>query len=437
MARQDGPGSFSEGNTSSGLDAFGGAGASISDITSGRSTVAGESISSSGSSDDGGGQNRTSGVVRDQQGNVRNPYPNSFFSKIFGADNVSYQNIIPQNTLNKLGGMAEQRFNNPQMAVRGGFGKLFGGAEGEMTTAGPRVGGTREQTLGEGIAGLALGSIVPGAGMLERAGRTVYAPEGMLPEGYEQDQGGLLESLLGGFGGAIQPEPGTVGRAAGQLKTTASELLDQARSGIRSLFPDAQADSMVDSVSRPAGSVPSLNPRQRDAMSQNMSQQVPTPAQEVQTMNLSAIKPSTQDRMMAAMLSGIDRASAAPSAPSGLGNPTATAKVYDLSDPGVLAGMEQAGGGYKVQDIQEQLDKGRTGTFDSRTGKVQLSVPGTAFGLSYDLSKELGLSSGVDIDSLLGSIQDALADQGTTSRRVTGSGNFQQGPAFLKGVGAQ
>jgi hypothetical protein len=172
-------------------------------------------------------------------------------------------------------------------------------------------------------------------------------------------------------------------------------------------------------------------------MSQNMSQQVPTPAQEVQTMNLSAIKPSTQDRMMAAMLSGIDRASAAPSAPSGLGNPTATAKVYDLSDPGVLAGMEQAGGGYKVQDIQEQLDKGRTGTFDSRTGKVQLSVPGTAFGLSYDLSKELGLSSGVDIDSLLGSIQDALADQGTTSRRVTGSGNFQQGPAFLKGVGAQ
>lgn len=110
-------------------------------------------------------------------------------------------------------------------------------------------------------------------------------------------------------------------------------------------------------------------------------------------------------------------------------------KTYDLTDPGVLAGMEQAGGGYKVQDIQEQLDKGRTGTFDSRTGKVQLSVPGTAFGLSYDLSDELGLSSGFDFDSFMDTLLPDNLAAGMVQERVTGSGNLaKQGPAFLKGI---
>jgi hypothetical protein len=400
-------------DTGSPSSSLGSSGRSYSGADIGR----GSSNISTGGDDDGGGQNRTSGVVRDQQGNVRNPYPNSFFSKIFGADNVSYQNIIPQNTLNQLGGMAEQRFNNPQMAVRGGFGKLFGGAEGEMTTAGPRVGGIREQTLGEGIAGLALGSIVPGAGMLERAGRTVYAPEGMLPEGYEQDQGGLLESLLGGFGGAVQPEPGTVGRAAGQLKTTASELLDQAKSGIRSLFPDAQADQMVNSVS-------SLDPRlQRDAMSQNMTPQ-----------------PDNYDARVAEVLANLDPSKSISSDKTvGIsdiikGTDMTPVKTYDLMEPGVMTGIEQAGGGYKVQDIQEQLDSGLTGTFDSSTGKVQLSIPGTARGLSYDLGRELGLSSGFDFDSFMDTLSPDNLAAGMTQERVTGSGNFQEGPAFLKGI---
>lgn len=234
------------------------------------------------SSDDSGdsGRELINGVVRDKAtGNVTNPYPNSFFSKMFGAKNVSYQNIIPQNTLNKLGGLAQQRFNNPQMAVNRGFGKLFGGAEGEMTIAGPRTAGVRPQTFTEGIGGLLTGLIVPGGGLLERAGRTVYAPEGFLPEGYEQPEGGLLEQFLGGFGGLLQPEPEMVGRTLGQVRDTAASLVDQARQGIASVLRDPVADDMVDSVSAP-----------RSRLSQTVSggrfedesarPQTPTPRQE-------------------------------------------------------------------------------------------------------------------------------------------------------------
>lgn len=208
------------------------------------------------SSDDSGDSGRefNQGVIRDKAtGNVTNPYPNSFFSRIFGAKNVSYQNIIPQNTLNKLGGLAEQRFNNPQMAVNRGFGTLFGGAEGEMTIAGPRTAGVRPQTFTEGVGGLLASLAVPGGGMLERAGRTVYAPEGYLPEGYEQPEGGLLEQFLGGFGGLLQPQPETVGRAVGQVRDTAASLVDRAREGITSVLKDPVADDMVASVSAPKG----------------------------------------------------------------------------------------------------------------------------------------------------------------------------------------
>jgi hypothetical protein len=109
-------------------------------------------------------------------------------------------------------------------------------------------------------------------------------------------------------------------------------------------------------------------------------------------------------------------------------------KTYDLMEPGVMTGIEQAGGGYKVQDIQEQLDSGLTGTFDSSTGKVQLSIPGTARGLSYDLGRELGLSSGFDFDSFMDTLSPDNLAAGMTQERVTGSGNFQEGPAFLKGI---
>ena len=253
MGRQDGPGSFSEGNTFSPTS---GATSGVDD--SAEFGVSGNTNFSSGGGGGGGdsdsGRQFIQGVIRDKAtGNVTNPYPNSFFSRIFGAENVSYQNIIPQNTLNKLGGLAEQRFNNPQMAVSGGFGKLFGGAEGEMTIAGPRTAGIRPQTFTEGVGGLLASLAVPGGGMLERAGRTVYAPEGYLPEGYEQPEGGLLEQFLGGFGGLLQPEPETVGRAVGQAKDTAASLVDRARQGITSVLKDPVADDMVASVSAPKG----------------------------------------------------------------------------------------------------------------------------------------------------------------------------------------
>ena len=237
------------------------------------------------SSDDGGdsdsdsGRQFIQGVIRDKAtGNVTNPYPNSFFSRIFGAKNVSYQNIIPQNTLNKLGGLAEQRFNNPQMAVDRGFGKLFGGAEGEMTIAGPRTAGVRPQTFTEGVGGLLASLAVPGGGMLERAGRTVYAPEGYLPEGYEQPEGGLLEQFLGGFGGLLQPEPETVGRAVGQAKDTAASLVDRARQGITSVLKDPVADDMVASVSAPRGE------SRADIVARTQQESVPTAMQDFLTM---------------------------------------------------------------------------------------------------------------------------------------------------------
>lgn len=241
------------------------------------------------SSDDSGdsGRELINGVVRDKAtGNVINPYPNSFFSKIFGAKNVSYQNLLPQNTLNKLGGLAQQRFNNPQMAVKRGFGKLFGGAEGEMTIAGPRTAGVRPQTFTEGIGGLLTGLIVPGGGMLERAGRTVYAPEGFLPEGYEQPEGGLLEQFLGGFGGLLQPEPETVGRAVGQVRDTAASLVDQARQGITSVLRDPVADDMVASVSAPRSELSQTvsGGRFEDESARTQQEAVPTAMEDFLTM---------------------------------------------------------------------------------------------------------------------------------------------------------
>ena len=361
---------------------------------------------------------------------LQNPYGNTgIFSNLFGADKVNY-NLDPTTAQNILDA-GFQRFSDfegqDELSQRRGFGKLFGGPEGEMTAQGevrkqitPM---TTEESMGRALASV-MGLGLP-VSMIE-GGNVGYAPMGGGQYNPQLDPqvnpdvakgGGIMDLLTGGAD-------------VGGLGQTLKDQLIQAKDIITSKFSPPEVAAQQNQ-----GPIPSFDPRQADALSQNMAPSIPSPAQEVKTMNLSEAQPTTQDRMMAAMLGGMDRASAAPSAPSGLGNPTATAKVYGLDEPGVIPGLSEAGGGYKVQDIQEQVDKGRTGTFDSTTGKVQLSIPGTAFGLSYDLSDELGLSRGFDIDNLLENIQGAYSGTGVSSDRVTGSGNFQQGPAFMQGIG--
>lgn len=395
---------------------------------------------------------------------LQNPYGNTgIFSNLFGADKVNY-NLDPTTAQNILDA-GFQRFSNfegqDELSQRRGFGKLFGGPEGEMTAQGevrkqitPM---TTEESMGRALASV-MGLGLP-VSMIE-GGNVGYAPMGggqynpQLDPQVNPDatKGGGIMDLLSG------------GADVGGLGQTLKDQLIQAKDIITSKFSPPEVAAQQNKA---MGAVPTFDPRAPDAMSQNKFPNDPTrqsiyegmikpgvntvplpDGREVLIDNgriismdnpfkdkVSAIEPTTQDRMMAAMLGGMDRASAAPSAPSGLGNPTATAKVYGLDEPGVIPGLSEAGGGYKVQDIQEQLDKGRTGTFDSTTGKVQLSIPGTAFGLSYDLSDELGLSSGFDIDNLLGNIQGAYSGTGVSADRVTGSGNFQQGPAFMQGIG--
>lgn len=375
--------------------------------------------SQTGGSDDGGDNNNASGsgVVRDAAGNVRNPYPNSFFSRVFGAENVSYQNIFDKNTLNNLGSMYEQRYMNPQAAVSRGFGKLFGGAGGEMTSAGPRVAGVRPQTLQEGVAGLLAGTIMPGAGMLEKAGRTLYAPEGMLPEGYEQEEDGLLESLLGGFGGLIQPEPATVGRAAGQLKDRAAELVDQARAGIRSILPETSADQMVDSVSRPMESRADIRSRMGGRAST-----IPTPQQDLQTMNVSQAAPQRAD--IAAMLAGMDnRASQA--APSGV-DVAANISVQDFfqQNPELLSELmkESSFVASRVMDPSKSADY----TIETETGEIFKPSPGD-LGLNISLGTYPGLiteqkaSPGVSMPEL----NDIFSGIGTKLKQAMGGPDFR------------
>ena len=69
-----------------------------------------------------------------------------------------------------------------------------------------------------------MGSLFPGLGMLETRERTRFAAPEMLPEGYEQPQGGLLEQFLGGFGGILQPTPDTTIRAIDRIGQAGSDL---------------------------------------------------------------------------------------------------------------------------------------------------------------------------------------------------------------------
>lgn len=352
---------------------------------------------------------------------LQNPYGNQgLFSNIFGADKINY-NLDPTTAQNILDA-GFQRFTDfegqDELSQKRGFGSLFGSPEGEMTAQGevrkqvtPM---STQESMGRALAGV-MGMGLP-LSMIE-GGNVGYTPMGggqynpQLDPQVNPDvaSGGGIMGLLSG------------GADVGGLGQTLKDQLIQAKDIITSKFnpPEVAAQQ-----NKATGPVPTFDPRQPDAMSQNMTPQPDDYAARVAEVlaNLDPSKSISSDETVG--ISDIIK-----------GTGMTPVKTYDLSDPGVLAGMEQAGGGYKVQDIQEQLDKGRTGTFDSRTGKVQLSVPGTAFGLSYDLGEELGLSSGFDFDSFMDTLSPDTLAAGMVQERVTGSGNLaKQGPAFLKGI---
>ena len=353
---------------------------------------------------------------------LQNPYGNQgLFSNIFGADKINY-NLDPTTAQNILDA-GFQRFTDfegqDELSQKRGFGKLFGGPEGEMTAQGE----VRKQITPmstQESAGRMLASVM-GLGLptsMIEGGNVGYTPMGggqynpQLDPQVNPDvaSGGGIMGLLSG------------GADVSGLGQTLKDQLIQAKDIITSKFnpPEVAAQQ-----NKAAGPLPSFDPRQPDAMSQNMTPQPDDYAARVAEVlaNLDPSKSISSDETVG--ISDIIK-----------GTGMTPVKTYDLGDPGVLAGVEQAGGGSAVvQDIQEQLDKGRTGTFDSRTGKVQLSVPGTAFGLSYDLSDELGLSSGFDFDSFMDTLSPDTLAAGMVQERVTGSGDVRQGgPAFLKGM---
>ena len=164
---------------------------------------------------------------------------------------------------------------------------------------------------------------------------------------------------------------------------------------------------MVDSVSRPGESRADIVSRTGGRAST-----IPAQADEVKTMpyygpsgpvgygigerprvDLQRTSQAAPERAdISALLAGMDRAKAAPSAPSGIGNPTATADIYNLRDPGVLEGLGQAGvPQYKLDDLDSLLGRSGQGTIDTDTGRVQVSYPGTSRGYSLDYGSDLGL----------------------------------------------
>jgi hypothetical protein len=214
-------------------------GAPISGVTG---NVAGSTTSDSGSDFISGGDSdrNYTPAVRDPGGNITNPYPDGFFSRIFGAENVSYAGILDQNQMAGIENMRYNRYSNPQAAVSKGFGSLFGGAEGEMTVAGPRVAQIQPATTSQSLAGIAgMGLGLP-VGALSRAARTTYAPEGFL------DEGSVSPSALSAsseFLTGISPE------AVGSIYGQATDLVDQAKEGIRSVLSDNDVDGVINNLS--------------------------------------------------------------------------------------------------------------------------------------------------------------------------------------------
>lgn len=177
-------------------------------------------------------------------GQITNPYPDSFFSRMFGAENVDYTNILGDQMGNVENARRARFFNTG--AVSKGFGSLFGGAEGEMTVAGPRVAQIQPATTSQSLAGiLSMGLGIPGVGALSRAARTTYAPEGYLNKDFDSPSAlsATSEALTG-----ISPE------AVGNMYDQAAGYVDQAKEGIRSFFTDNDVDGVINNLSpAPAG----------------------------------------------------------------------------------------------------------------------------------------------------------------------------------------
>jgi len=222
--------------------------------------------------------------LSDTGASLKNPFGKKspgLFGKIFESKDLDYSKSLTEDQRRKTLEANFLNYVNPATKQR--FGTILGSAEGEKSLYGDRVKGVRQQSLGEGIAGLGMGSLFPGLGMLEQRGRTRFAAPEMLPEGYEQPQGGLLEQFLGGFGGILQPEPGTTIKAIDQIGQAGSNLIQRGREagsnlmgGIRSLMSDPQADQIVDTV-RPTES-------RADIIARTQQESVPTAMQEFSTM---------------------------------------------------------------------------------------------------------------------------------------------------------
>lgn len=136
-------------------------------------------------------------AIKNEAGQVTNPYPEGIFSRIFGAENVSYANLQTPQQLEQVEEARFARYHNPG-AVQGAFGALFGGAEGEMTAFGPRVAQIERQTpMGAAagfIASQAMGPFGLLVGPMARAARTTYVPASRADEFLMKDQG--ISSLL-------------------------------------------------------------------------------------------------------------------------------------------------------------------------------------------------------------------------------------------------
>ena len=212
------------------------------------------------------------------------------FGKIFESKDLDYSRSLTPDQRKKTLEANFLNYVNPATKQR--FGTILGSAEGEKSLYGDRVKGVRQQSLGEGIAGLAMGSLFPGLGMLEQRGRTRFAAPEMLPEGFEQPQGGLLEQFLGGFGGILQPTPETTIRAVDRIGQAGSDLIQRGRdfgsdliqrgrdfgsnlmSGIGTLMP--QSEVFTPGVSTAVGS--------RDPRLDSQPPMPSTPEEEVLTM---------------------------------------------------------------------------------------------------------------------------------------------------------
>lgn len=357
---------------------------------------------------------------------LQNPYGNQgLFSRVFGAKNINY-NLDPTTAQNILDA-GFKRFSDftgqDELSQKRAFGSLFGSPEGEMTAQGEVRKQVTPMSTGE-IAGR-LASTVMGVGPLMAmvpGGNVSYAPmNATLPDGSRAYDPQLDPQVNKDLASSGIMNALTGGADLSGLGQTLKDKFLQAEDVIRSAFTPPEVAAQQNKAARPA---PTFDPRGPDAMSQNMlEQKYPLAAEEIQTMNLSQAAPQRAD--VAAMLAGMDRASQS-TAPT-----SQTAQIYNV-DSTVLEGLREAGGGYKVDDIQDMLERGYEATFDSTTGKAQLSKPGSSRGLSYDLSRELGIKTGPDLENFMEGLKGQGMDLIQDRSGMEGSGDLREGPAFMK-----